>query len=264
MKVGIIGLGPVGRSMRQMFESHAEIVEYDKAIHEKYPEHQLADCNFAVVCVGTPMREDGTCEIAHVQEAVSRLPVERVLIKSTVVPGTTDALRAATGKRICFSPEYVRETTYFHHFWDRGVASIPFFVIGGAPDDRHALINDVIPILGPEKVYFQCTAIEAEIIKYMENSYLAAKVTFVNEFYEICKAFGADWHAVREGWLLDPRVDKAHTLVFPEDRGFGGRCLPKDVNAIVEAADAAGYKADLLQSILDSNRRFGGDSGPER
>lgn len=264
MKVGIIGMGPVGRSMRQMFEVDAQIVEYDKAMHEEYPETELAECDFAVVCVGTPMRDDGTCDVGNVEEAVSRLPVRLILLKSTVIPGTTDRLVKETGKRICFSPEYIRETTYFHTFGNRGAASIPFFVVGGEPADRQALINNIIPILGPEKIYFQCTAIEAEIIKYMENSYLAAKVTFVNEFFEICKTFGADWHTVREGWLLDPRVDRAHTLVFPQSRGFGGRCLPKDVNAIVEASAAAGYEADLLQAILDSNRRFGGDSGPER
>lgn len=264
MKVGIIGMGPVGRSMRQLFEADTEVVEYDKAIHAKYPEKELAECEFAIICVGTPMCDDGTCDISYVEEAISRVPVERILIKSTVAPGTTDRLVADTGKRICFSPEYIGETAYFYPFWDRGAASIPFFIIGGEAKARQAIIDDVIPILGPEKTYFQCSAIEAEIIKYMENSYLAAKVTFVNEFFEICKAFDADWHTVREGWVLDPRVDKAHTLVFPKDRGFGGRCLPKDVNAIVEASAEAGYSAEFLKAILDSNRRLGGDSGPLR
>jgi UDPglucose 6-dehydrogenase len=69
-------------------------------------------------------------------------------------------------------------------------------------------------VLGPTKTYFQCSAIEAEIIKYMENSYLATKVSFVNEFRRICETFGADWHAVREGWLLDPRVEPTHTAAF--------------------------------------------------
>jgi nucleotide sugar dehydrogenase len=246
-----------------MFEEDAEIVEYDKAIHEKYPEQELATCDFAVVCVGTPMGEDGSCDVSYVEDAIRRLPVDRILIKSTVVPGTTDRLVSETGKLICFSPEYIRETTYFHPFWDRGAAAIPFLIVGGSPDARRAIIDDVISILGPEKTYFQCTAIEAEVIKYMENSYLATKVTFVNEFYEICKAFDADWHTVREGWLLDPRVDRSHTLVFPKERGFGGRCLPKDVNAIVKASLAAGYRPELLQAILDSNRRIGGESGPE-
>jgi UDPglucose 6-dehydrogenase len=137
----------------------------------------------------------------------------------------------------------------------------PFSIVGGLPALRRSLINDLCSVLGPEKTYFQCSAIEAEIIKYMENAYLATKVTFVNEFFEICKAFDADWHTVREGWLLDPRFERSHSAVFPDNRGFAGRCLPKDMNAIIEAVRAAGYDPQLLRSVLESNRRFGGDAG---
>ncbi len=104
--------------------------------------------------------------------------------------------------------------------------------------------------------YFQCSAREAEIIKYMENAHLAAKVSFVNEFRRICEAFGADWHTVREGWLLDPRVEPAHTAAFASAPGFGRKCLPKDLNAIIRAASDAGYSPLLLREILSSNARF--------
>lgn len=90
----------------------------------------------------------------------------------------------------------------------------------------------------------------------MENSFLAMKVTFVNEFYEICAALDADWNAVREGWLLDPRVESSHTAVFAANRGYAGKCLPKDVNAIVRAATAAGYEPNLLIEMVRSNGRF--------
>ncbi len=261
MKIGIIGMGHVGRAMREIFGPYAELVEYDVNMEGDYPERELAECDFAVICVGTPMGDDYACDVRHVEEAVAQLPVARVLIKSTVAPGTTDRLAKQTGKRICFSPEYFGESTYFSSFVAAGPAGAPFVVIGGAPEDRQWMVDALCPILGPEKTYFQCTALEAEVIKYMENSYLATKVTFVNEFYEICQAFGADWHTVREGWLLDPRVERSHSLVFRENRGFGGRCLPKDVNAIVEAAASAGYEAPFLRAVLETNRKFGGDSG---
>jgi UDPglucose 6-dehydrogenase len=93
-------------------------------------------------------------------------------------------------------------------------------------------------------------------VKYMENSFLATKVAFVNEFYEICRSFGADWHAVREGWLLDPRIGRSHSAVFTANRGFDGKCLPKDVNAIVRAASEVGYRPALLAEVLASNARF--------
>ena len=111
-------------------------------------------------------------------------------------------------------------------------------------------------MLGPSKIYFQCAAREAEVIKYMENTYFATKVTFVNEFCEICRVFGADWHTVREGWLLDPRVEPMHTAVFPADRGYAGKCLPKDTDAIIHAAPQAGYRPQLLAEVVRSNARF--------
>jgi UDPglucose 6-dehydrogenase len=93
----------------------------------------------------------------------------------------------------------------------------------------------------------------------MENAYLAAKVSFVNEFRRICETFGADWHTVREGWLLDPRVEPAHTAAFARAPGFGGKCLPKDLCAIIHAATSTGYDPALLREVLRSNERFGGE-----
>jgi UDP-glucose 6-dehydrogenase len=90
----------------------------------------------------------------------------------------------------------------------------------------------------------------------MENSYLATKVSFVNEFRRICETFDADWHTVREGWLLDPRIEPTHTAAFAHAPGFSGKCLPKDVSAIVRAAADAGYDPALLMEVLRSNERF--------
>ncbi len=109
-----------------------------------------------------------------------------MLLKSTVPPGTTDLLTSVTGKQICFSPEYVGESSCHHPFWPAGVRDLPFVILGGEPPVRRQFIDMLQPVLGPAKVYSQCTAREAEIIKYMENAYLATKVSFVNEFRRIC------------------------------------------------------------------------------
>jgi UDPglucose 6-dehydrogenase len=128
--------------------------------------------------------------------------------------------------------------------------------LGGDPSARRHFIDLLQPVLGPARTYFQCTAIEAEIIKYMENAYRATKVTFVTEFRRICETFGADWHTVRGGWLLDPRIEPAHTAAFASTPGFGGKCLPKDLAAIIRAAADAGYSPGLLSEVLHSNQRF--------
>lgn len=256
MKIGIIGLGHVGATMRDLFQAHAELVTYDHAGALAYPHDELAGCDFAVICVSTPPSPDGSCDTSNVIEAVKRLPTPRILIKSTIPPGTTDELADATGKAICFSPEYVGESTYHQPFWGESAAGVPFVILGGQPEARRYFIDCLLPVLGPSKVYFQCTAREAEVIKYMENAFFATKVSFVNEFFEICRAVGADWHTVREGWLLDPRVEPMHTAVFAASRGYAGKCLPKDTAAIVRAAQKAGYHARLLAEVERSNARF--------
>jgi nucleotide sugar dehydrogenase len=259
MKIGIIGLGHVGRAMQGLFARFADLTSYDLQIHSTYPQDDLAKCEFSVVCVDTPMREDGSCNVDNVRAAVTQLPTPRVLLKSTVPPGFTDALTAETGKEICYSPEYFGESNYWSTFVAAGPAGLPFVILGGRPEHRRPMLDDLSTMLGPEKVYFQCTSVEAELIKYMENSYLAAKVTFVNQFFELCETFNADWHTVREGWLLDPRIERSHSEVFRGERGFGGRCLPKDVNAIVAAAENVGYDPHFLRSVLKANSRFRGD-----
>ena len=87
----------------------------------------------------------------------------------------------------------------------------------------------------------------------MENSFLALKVTFCNEFYDIAAAHGIDYNELRELWLLDPRIGRSHTFVLPDDRGFGGRCLPKDLSAIIELARRAGVEPMLLEATRAAN-----------
>lgn len=97
---------------------------------------------------------------------------------------------------------------------------------------------------------------EAGADALMENCFLALKVTFCNEFYDIAERFGIDYNELRELWLLDPRIGRSHTFVLPDDRGFGGKCLPKDVSAMVQSACAASYAPQLLMAVLETNERF--------
>jgi len=104
-------------------------------------------------------------------------------------------------------------------------------------------------VVGPETRIFRTGHLEAELIKYMENSYFALKVTFVNEFRRVSEALGADWHDVREGWLLDPRVERDHTAAFQFSPGYSGKCLPKDVSAIIAAVRSAGFEMPLMEAV---------------
>lgn len=102
----------------------------------------------------------------------------------------------------------------------------------------------------------QTDARTAELVKYMENCFLATKVAFCNEFYDIAERLGVDYNEVRELWLLNPRMGRGHTGVHPEARGFGGACLPKDVAATLHIAEHAGVDATVLQAVARYNKRI--------
>jgi UDPglucose 6-dehydrogenase len=259
VKIGIIGIGHVGRNIsRRLAKAGINVVEYDEQRDSDYPAAELSKCDFAIVSVGTPAQESGQAELGHVFNAVSRIPCDYVLLRSTVPPGTTDALEQTTGKALCFSPEYVGETAFLSNSWGMWAHDDSFQILGGHPETRQYFLNALTTIYGPGTRFHQTTAVEAEIIKYMENCYFATKLTFVNEFYELCQHLGADWHSVREGWLLDPRVERDHTAVLPNDRGFGGRCLPKDLDALLAFADNGDIRLPLLNAVRETNAEYRG------
>jgi nucleotide sugar dehydrogenase len=239
-----------------MFQEGCDAVGWDAADNAPYPAEMLQMCDFAIVCVDTPGDAEGRVSLQSVEDALDRIPCERVLLKSTVPPGTTGMLSERYGKAICYWPEYIGQSRYYNPHFPNRIEEVPFLILGGPPHLRRWFIDRLMPILGPTKVYHQCEWVEAELIKYMENAYFATKITFVNEFRRLSEVFGADWHTVREGWLLDPRVERMHTAAFKSEPGFDGKCLPKDLEAIVCAAVDAGYSPRLLLQVLSSNEEF--------
>lgn len=264
-KIAVVGYGYVGKAIVNMFRSHYHLVIFDPQYDSSHNDDRMtfsgdfndsSDCLLGIVCVPTPSNEDGSCDTRLVEEAVQNLKTKIVMIKSTIEPGTTERLKQKTQKRIVFSPEYVGESKYYNPYFNSDMKAVPFFIAGGSEKDCNEVFDIVVPILGPTKTYFKTTSLNAELIKYMENAFFATKITFVNEFYNICQSLGADWHNVREGWLLDPRIEKMHTAVFPEKRGFSGKCLPKDTEALVQVAKKNGYEPTFLDQILKSNKKF--------
>ena len=213
--------------------------------------------DLAVICVPTEMKENGECDTRTVEGIVSKVRADVILIKSTVPPGTVDKLKKRYGKRIVFSPEYVGQSSYDNSYeFHTNMAKTPWIVLGGAKRDTKYIYDMLLPIVGCEKKWHFLTAKEAELVKYMENILFATKVTLSNEFYEICKKLGCNWEKVRQAWLDDPRINPMHTAVFKDSRGFGGKCFPKDTNALVYACKKAGYNPELIQEVLRSNVRF--------
>ena len=248
-KVGLIGIGHVGKNIATRIESTVDVVAYDTTWDMPYPTEELRQCQLAIVCVPTPSLANGECDTTIVEKAVAALPVDLVWVRSTVPPGTCDMLSERHNKQVCFSPEYVGETT-FSDAYDLN----QFLIVGGTPGARTRIIKFAMQCDQPPQRIIQCTNAEAELVKYMENSFLAAKVGIVAEFYELSQQLGLDWYTVREAWLADPRIGVAHSHALPHDLGFGGKCLPKDIAAICAFAEQAGAPLDVLERVRDANR----------
>jgi len=255
-KIGIIGRGYVGQKLYEFFKSnnyktYSFDVDKTKSDVENIEDLNQYKLDFAFICVPTQMREDGTCDTSLVEDSVRKINAKTIVIESTVVPGTTEKLQVETGKDILFTPEYFGETPNhpLNDFNNR-----TFFVIGGKPYVRRRLIELFRDIFQANVEFHQMSSTAAEIVKYMENTALATRVILCEEFYRICEAFNVDYYEVREGWLADPRNTRGHT--FPGkggDPGFGGKCLPKDVSAIIKASEKKGYTPKFLQAMFDYN-----------
>jgi len=275
-KIAIIGDGYVGNAMFLFFSKHYSVIvkgeaDYDISFNENAKndetvqspvnKNEINKCDFAVICVPTPMGDDGIVDTSIVEETLQWIDVPLILIKSTVPPMFT--LKQGVihhNKNIVFSPEYLGEGKYVVPWWkDKGyphptdIKYHDFQIFGGSKDDTRACIQFFQKVLGPETKYIQTDSTTAELTKYIENAWGAMKVTFCHEFHEIAKALDVDYSELRELWLLDGRVERMHTAVFEDDKGFAGKCFPKDVRGIYEVAKAHGVDAKILKAILDKN-----------
>ena len=257
-KIAIIGYGYVGKAVENYFKDHFEVIIYDPNIVASNTQAECNKADLAVICVPTPMGEDKSVDISIVEESVAWLQTPLILIKSTIPPKTTEMLVEKYNKNICFSPEFIGEGKYVVQWWKDKNYPHPtdmkyhdFHIVGGKK--AYEVLEFFKKVSGPEPKYAATDSRTAELCKYMENSWGATKVTFCNEFALIAEAMGVEYDALRELWLLDGRVERMHTAVFKQSRGFGGKCFPKDVNGIVEQSKKNGYTPKLLESVLATN-----------
>jgi UDPglucose 6-dehydrogenase len=256
MRFGIVGYGVVGRHLgADVLRAGQPLVIYDK-FDARYDNTQAAvnGCDLVFVCVSTPPGLDGRCDVSAVDDVFTWLRAPLAVIRSTVAVGTTDRLQAQTGGRaVVFCPEFIGEgvNAPYNH-----MAQPPFLVLGGAPFATHAAAQALGYLYNAECRLFTTDARTAECIKYAENAFLATKVTFFNEWFDICRALGANWQDFVGGLTLDYRIGASHTQVHEDDRGWGGRCLPKDTAALL--AHVGPETAPLLaavRAVNDAHRR---------
>jgi len=203
------------------------------------------------------MKKSGECDTTLLESVVEGIDAEckndpgrnrpTLVIKSTVPPGTTKRINSATMLDVCFSPEFLTEANSFDDFKNQ-----TRIIIGGrtAPKVK-TMFRKAFP-----KIPIIVTKSEtAEMVKYFINCFLAAKVSFANEMYQLCEGIGVDFNKVVEYALYDERIGQSHLSVPGPDGslGFGGHCFPKDLNAMMYIAEVAGIDPKVLRGIWEKN-----------
>ncbi len=266
-RIIILGFGFVGKFMKRTFQNadffdieeglvlhngniikNDNIREYLNALNENW--------DLGIICVPTPSLKDGGCDTSQVEKSVEfwKDKVSNFLIKSTIEVGFTEKLIKKYNKPIVFSPEYIGETT--NHPMLNLDSKKKFIIFGGTKENIDRVFEIYKYYINAEVKIYRVESNVAELCKYMENSFFAMKVIFCNEFFEIAKAFNINYEDLRDVWLADYRIGRSHTLVYNEKRGFSGKCLPKDMKAIIKSSESVNYSPEILKSILKRNEYF--------
>lgn len=247
--IGIIGFGIVGQAVEYGFHNY-EIHTYDKFKQTESIEDVAKKSEFIFICLPTPIKSDESgIDLSIIDDNVAQIVKytdntdKIIVIKSTVVPGTTANLAKKYPKSIfCFNPEFLREASFLEDF-----VNADRVVIGANTDTVFRRLSALYQSVMPTIPIFYTDPTSAEMVKYMANCYLATKVIFANEMYDICQSLGIKYEEVKKMVVADKRIMDTH-LDISTVRGFGGKCFPKDLLAL--RAMAKGRQIDV--SILDT------------
>lgn len=264
MNIGIIGQGFVGSAIREGLSPYYTCYTYDLDTTKANSTHDevINSSDIIFVCVPTPMRKSGECDtrilksvIVEIEKNVNENKSPILVIKSTVPPGTTERIGSLTRLDVCFSPEFLTEANSFNDFKNQTR------IIVGGPRPATGIIKQMFRKAFPTIPIVKTGTKTAEMVKYFTNCFLASKVTFANEMYEICSKTNIDFDKVTEYALYDNRIGKTHLMVpGPDgDRGYGGHCFPKDLAAMIYFGESLGVETDLLKEVQKSNEKFRSD-----
>ena len=261
-KIGVIGRGFVGSAVEFGFSAQcgcsAIVKSYD--IDEKRKKDSLEDTvnnsDFIFVSVPTPSNKSGI-DLSFLKSAlqsiqdISNKSDNIVLIRSTIVPGTTKKLNAQfKNLNIVFNPEFLTERSAKFDFINQSR-----FIIGGEEKHTKKVAELYKWRFGDTVQIIQTNFETAELIKYMNNCFFATKVSFLNEMKLLGDKIGADWDTSIQGFVSDGRIGHSHIQVPGPDGklGFGGNCFPKDLKAIMEFSNKLGIKLSTIEGAWQTN-----------
>ena len=252
MKIGIIGQGFVGNAIYQKFKNYYDVKTFDikGLMHCNSNEQETLNNDIIFICLPTPMNQDGSCHTDIVEAAIKRVfefgVAKTVVIKSTIPPGTTSKWnKQFKSLDVVFNPEFLTEANAVSDFENQTR------IILGGPRTSTTKLKTIYSKVFPKAAIVKTDSTYAEMVKYVTNSFLATKVSFANEMYQICNGLDVDYDKVIEYATYDERLGKSHWSVpGPDgDFGYGGHCFPKDVNALINLAHDLNVKPRMLTAV---------------
>ena len=247
MKIGIIGIGMVGGALAKIFDRP---ILYDppKGIGNR---NEINEADVIFICVPTPY--DKKFDLSIVIESLDILEGSKVVvIKSTVLPGTTENLQHEYPQhKFLFNPEFLTEVTA-----DQDMR-YPDRQIVGYTKQSYTIAQDIMAMLPLAPFERVMPAKEAEMVKYANNTWFFTKVVWANQLYDVCQAVGVDYEKVKESMAQDKRIGRSHLEIWHKGyRGVGGKCLPKDAKAFMDYARKYGFPMTLLEKANEINEKL--------
>ncbi len=267
-KIGVVGNGFVGGAVKFGFSPSvgcdAEVRVYDKNPDKSTHtlEETVNKSDFIFLSVPTPANEDGSMNVSILEDALHEINEvhngkdNAIIIRSTVIPGTTWALQTKYPQlNILFNPEFLTERSANFDFINQSR-----FIIGSSGKQLNQMKSEEFVELLKDR-FGDCIAVQetsyetAELIKYMSNCFFATKVSFMNEMYQIAEKIDANWEEAIDGFVADGRIGHSHMNVPGHDGkfGFGGSCFPKDIQAMIDFAEMFGLNPSVLKGVWEKN-----------
>jgi nucleotide sugar dehydrogenase len=279
--INIIGHGYVGGAMSYVCDMNNikynvcdmkyETNEYYYNNINNLLEKETNKRNYYFICVPTPSKENGECNVEIVKEVISKINKKikedekkhYIIIKSTVEPKTCDKINKEITKKnikLIFCPEFLREKTYLDDIYNTETILLGF---SGDDINEDDIKKDVIEIFKEmfkhKEINFEFKKYEeCELFKYMLNVFLAVKVWYFNEIYNVCKKLDIEYDSFTKLYKYDARIGGSHTQVPGHDGlfGFGGKCLPKEIKGMHYLLSKLNLKNEIFEKIIKRNEEM--------